>query len=360
MPEAGVLLGAKPFRQERKPCHAAPAVQREQRRLQGQRRRDRRQRNQEAAHADRAHERERDEQEQREPDRDGGAGEDDRAPGGLHRPDDRRLDLATAAQFFSKAIDHEQRVVDRDPQPDQEDEVGHVRRGGQEVRVDVNAGERRHHRARREDERHRHRDGEAEDRKQDEHRDRQGDHLALPQVLGEDRVEVVLDRGLPGYVGLDTAAVRKRPVEVVGVALGLGDAQRRDDVPVDDVAPGRNELPRCRVRHDPSRAVDIALQAHVSGAIDTLAEPENDRERAVAAIAEVALENRPRPLRVGSRNRELVREQRAQVREREAAGEKHDEPARENRPAKPQHHSRPALHQALSDKASDRRLAGST
>jgi hypothetical protein len=48
---------------------------------------------------------------------------------------------------------------------------------------------------------------------------------------------------------------------------------------------------------------------HIGGAVDAVAEPEDDSERAVAAIAKVTLENRPRPLRVGSGNRELVREQ---------------------------------------------------
>jgi hypothetical protein len=65
VPQAGVLLGAKPLRQEGNPRYAAPAVEREQSRLQRQRRRNRGQRNQEATDADRSHERERNEQEQR-------------------------------------------------------------------------------------------------------------------------------------------------------------------------------------------------------------------------------------------------------------------------------------------------------
>jgi hypothetical protein len=60
----------------------------------------------------------------------------------------------------------------------------------------------------REEERHRHGHRKAEDGQKDEHRDRHGDQLACAEVLREDRIEVVLDRGLPRHVRRDAAAMR--------------------------------------------------------------------------------------------------------------------------------------------------------
>ena len=110
-------------------------------------------REQEAADPDRADERERHEDQQREPDRDRRPGEDHRAAGRLHRPHDRRLDLQSVRQLLAEAVDDQQGVVDRDPEPDQEDQVRDVRRHGDEVRDHVDERERPEHRAGREQER---------------------------------------------------------------------------------------------------------------------------------------------------------------------------------------------------------------
>ena len=121
---------------------AAPPVEREQRRLQRCGGEDRHERDQEATDAHRAHERHRHEQEQRETDRDRGPGEHDRAAGGGHRPEDCVVGLAAARELFTEPIDDEERVVDRDPEPDQLHEVRHVRRHRHVVRDDVHDPER--------------------------------------------------------------------------------------------------------------------------------------------------------------------------------------------------------------------------
>ena len=149
-----------------------------------------------------------------EPERDGDAGEDDRAAGGLHRADDGVVDLEPARELLAEAVDDQQRVVDGDPEPDQLDEVRRVGRRRPDARDAVDDPERAGDRARREDQRDRHRPREPEDGEQHEQRDRQRDReLAVLQVAVEDRVEVVLDRGGAGDVdvldpgGVPSAAI---------------------------------------------------------------------------------------------------------------------------------------------------------
>ncbi len=115
------------------------------------------------------------------------------------------LDRVVPRQLLAEAVDDEQRVVDRDPEPDQLDEVRDVGRHHEQVRDAVDDRQRAHDRRRGEQERHRRREGEPEHGEQDEERDRQGDALSLAQVLGEDRVEVVRDRGLAAHVRLHPA-----------------------------------------------------------------------------------------------------------------------------------------------------------
>ena len=113
-----------------------------------------------------------------------------------------------------------------------------VGRRGHVVGDDVDEPERPEDRAGREEERDRHRPREAEHEQQDDQRDRQRDRLALAQVAAEDRVEVVLDRGRAGDVGGSTpGGCPSAREEVVGVALRLGEVQRRDHVAVEDVGP---------------------------------------------------------------------------------------------------------------------------
>ena len=58
-----------------------------------------------------------------ERDHDGEPGEEHRAPGGAARDLDRLGPVAAGAPLDAEAGDHEQRVVDRDGQPDQHDEL---------------------------------------------------------------------------------------------------------------------------------------------------------------------------------------------------------------------------------------------
>src|SRR5439155_4547589 len=83
------------------------------------------------------------------------------------------------------------------------------------------------------------------------------------------------------------------------------------------------------------------LQTHAGGAVTDLVD---DEELAVASIAEVVLQDRARALRVGSRDRERVREQRGQPGRRKAAREQDNEPESENRPPEAQDETGPAGH----------------
>ena len=117
---------------------------------------------------------------------------------------------AAFAQLLAVAVDDEQRVVDRDPEPDQHHEVLEVGRQLHEVGEDPDDPERRRDRERGEDERDEERE-RPEDEDEDQERDRDRDvELADLEVVGEDGVEVVLDRGLAGDVELG-ARDRRRP-----------------------------------------------------------------------------------------------------------------------------------------------------
>ena len=95
------------------------------------------------ADAEAAHERQRHEEQQgNKADRDGRAAEHDRPARGRHRPHDRILLRVVPAQLLAEAVDDQQRVVDRDPEPDQRDEVLEVGRQLHEVREDPDQPER--------------------------------------------------------------------------------------------------------------------------------------------------------------------------------------------------------------------------
>ncbi len=285
----------------------APAVDREQRGLQRRRGEDRDDRDQEPADPHRAHERERHEEQQREPDRDGEAGDDHGAAGGLHRPQHRLLDLEAAAQLLAEPVDDQQRVVDRDPDPDQEHEVRDVGRRRHVVRRDVDDPERPEDRARREQKRDRDREREPEHREQDDQSDRQRDRLALLQIVVEDRVEVVLDRGRAGDVRPSPGRMAERAQELVRVPLRLREVERRDHVPVQDVGAGRHERFALPARHGAGRAIDDRLEAGHRLRIRRVGDPEDDGERAVAPVAEMLLEDGAHALGIRPGNAEHVR-----------------------------------------------------
>ena len=123
-PEAVVEIARRG--QQLDPAHTPRAEHREERRLEGRRRDDREEWDEEAADAERADERHGHEEQQPETDRDRRTGEENRPPGRLHRPDDRQVDVLGRSELLAEAVDDEQRVVDRKPEPDELDEVRDV------------------------------------------------------------------------------------------------------------------------------------------------------------------------------------------------------------------------------------------
>jgi hypothetical protein len=248
-------------------------------------------------------------------------------------------------QLLAEAVDDQQRVVDRDPEPDQLDQVRDVGRHRQPVRKEVDEAERAHDRAGGEQERDRHRPRQPEHQQQDPERNRDRDQeLALPQVLVEDRVQVVLDRSLAGHVGRHPVAPREGAQDTVRVALRVGDAQRRDDVAVQHMGATRREREWTPRRHLLGRASHRRLQPATQCRIGRVGNLQDDRERAVAAVAVVVLEDRAGPLGVGARHREGVREQRRELPVRVAAGEQDGEPHGYDEPAVTQYQAGPTLH----------------
>jgi hypothetical protein len=320
----------------------APAtVDREQGGLERRGREDRDHGKQEAADPDRADERERHEDQQSQPDRDRRAREDHRPPGRLHRPDGCRLDLSPARQLLPEPVHDQQRVVDRDPDPDQEHEIGDVRRRGHEVGDHVDERQRPEHRAGREQERDRHRPAEAEDEQEDGDRDRQGDRFASPEVVAEDRVEVVLDRRRPRDECLRAGGTTDRRDQVVCVCLRVGEVEGRDDVPVENVASRHLERRPPTRRDRVPGAVDDPLEPGPCRRIVRVRDAEDDHERAVAPVAEVVLQHRADVLRVGTGNREDVRLERREPARRPEADDDHRQPRGHDRPTEPHRRSRP-------------------
>ena len=325
---------------------AATAVEREQRRLERHRAHDRDDRDQEAGDPEHAHERERHRDQEGEPERDGEAGEDDRAARGLHRAH-HRLGLGSArGELLPEAVDDQERVVDRDPEPDQLDEVRRVGGRDREVGHPVDDPERRGDRARGEEQRDRHRPRQAEDGEQHEQRDRQREEeLAVAEVALEDRIEVVLDR--PGTGHVHAPGARRAPERAqhrLGVRLRLRDVETRDDVGEEDVPPAGGQRRRLGGGDDRRGMRERSLQPRHELRIGRVGDPEDDRERTVRPIAEVRLEQLPHVLGVGSRHREGVREERREPRAREAAGQEDHDPDGDHAAAVPQHESRPPAH----------------
>ena len=98
------------------------AEQRQHRRQQRDRGEHRDGRDQHPGDADRADERQRRDHQREQADRDRRAGDDHRAAGVGHRLDQRGLDVAAVPELGAVAEDHQQRVVDRDAEPDERDQ----------------------------------------------------------------------------------------------------------------------------------------------------------------------------------------------------------------------------------------------
>ena len=170
-----------------------------------------------------------------------------------------------------------------------------------------------------------------------------GSAIASPaaQVGREDRVEVVLDRRLAGDVRVRRAGEgrpegpRVAPSRAVGRA---GVATSSEDDAVAGV-----ERPDLRVRDPAGRLGDAATQARLQRPFARLAGPEDDCERPVRPFAEVRGEEVARPLRVGPRDVERVREERRQVRGCGQAGDEDGRPRRQHEDAEAEDETGPTL-----------------
>ena len=171
------------------------------------------QRDEEAADAQRADERDRDEQRaararSRPPcPRTRPCGR--RSPSSARR---RRRGRAAVPELLAEAVDDQERVVDREPEPDHRDEVRDVGRGREQL-----ARPRRRPAARRRSCRRRTRTGSRPPRESPKTASRTisaagtATRLGAAQVGGQHRVEVVLDRRLPGDEPAGPGAGAQRP-----------------------------------------------------------------------------------------------------------------------------------------------------
>ena len=106
-------------------------------------------------------------------------------------------------ELFAKAVDDEQRVVDRECEADQLDQVGDVGRHHGGVRDGKDEAECGRDRRAREEEWERDDRGQSQHEEKDEQRCRKRDcELAVAEVAAEDRVEVVLNRRLAAHVSV--------------------------------------------------------------------------------------------------------------------------------------------------------------
>jgi hypothetical protein len=105
-----------------------------------------------------------------------------------HRLDQRRLDVVPFSQLVTEAEDHQQRVVDRDAEPDQRNQELHDDRDVRDVRECPDERERVQDRCNRDDQRHQHRGQRPEDEEEDHERaetaDQRLEEDARPSVLG--------------------------------------------------------------------------------------------------------------------------------------------------------------------------------
>ena len=316
----------------------------EQGRQEGRRRGDRDQRDEDGTGPHRPHERERHEQQQGQPDRHREAGEEGGAPGGRHRPLERRAGIFTCAQLLAVAEDHEHRVVDRDRQSDQRDDVRDVLGHVAQVCHDPHEAERRRKRGEHEGEGNDHRAERAEHEQEHDQRDRHGDRLALAEVPVVDRLQVVTERRDPREIRAHSRHRTDSPTHPLGVVFRVRSFQWRLDLDVCHARPGHARRPCLAVRNlrrsPPGRGLG-------GGEIcPARARLRNECERAIAALVEAILKHAQAPFGIGARHAEAIREEPAHVRRRPPAEQQHHHPRREHEPpvrddqARPTHHCR--------------------
>ena len=171
----GVALVDEPLRHH--PQAVDPRAERcQQRRQQRDRRGHGDERDQHPTDAHRADERQRDHDQGEQTDGHRRPGDDHGAAGMRHRLHERGLDLCALAQLVAEAEDHQQRVVDRDAQPDERDQELDDDRDVRDVRQDPDQRERIQDRRHRDHERHQHRRQRAEHEEEDHERAERADH----------------------------------------------------------------------------------------------------------------------------------------------------------------------------------------
>ena len=181
--------------------HAASPEQRQERWLQRECGDDRHERNHQARKAERADERHRDDEDHREADGDGDAREDHRPPCSCHRGHDGVLDCSfLVGKLVSEPVHDQERVVDRDPESDELDEVRDIEHHQELVREGENDRQRGRCRAGGHSKWNQEGDGGTEDEGQQRQRGQDSDDLAPVQVSGQDRFDVVLERRGSGHV----------------------------------------------------------------------------------------------------------------------------------------------------------------
>jgi hypothetical protein len=208
--------------------------------------------------------------------------------------------LAAGLQLLPVARHDEQRVVDRQPEPDQLDDVGGVGRERDDSRRGVEQDEAGPDRAGGKEERDDERCGDAEDGGQDDERHDESHGGAAAKVGRELRVQVVRDGGL-------TADERWRPdagertAQRLRVALGSTDLERRGELAVSDAAAGAEGAEAAARKHR-RRAREPQAQLPLYLWIGGVTRPEDDREAAFRPLTEAAGERCRGPVRLGARD----------------------------------------------------------
>ena len=346
---------------DRRSGHRPATEEREQRGLQADRRGNREQRQQERAQPDRAHERNRHHQQQAQPDRYGGAGEEHGPAGRLHRAHDRLVLVVAARQLLAEAIDDQERVVDRNPEPDQLDQVDHLLRHRQPVTGEIDDSERAPDRAGREQERNPDGERDPEHGDQDDQRDRQRDPLAARHVLHHDRPDVRRDGRVAGDVDTSARQAVHDPANRLRLLLRLLGAGLAGDVGEEHVRPSRLQRFRAPVRKRRRGLVQARFQALSHHGAGRVGDRGDDEEVARVAVAELLLEDHAGAIGLGARDCELVDQPAGKQGEAGIAPDnEHAQPERDHRPAQLDHPSSPAFHRVEKGTQNVGRRLGST
>ena len=219
------------------------AEQREHRRQHDQRDRGGDQRDQRPADPHRVEEALREDEQRGERPGDGQGAEQDRPPGGLHRPPHRRQPRSRAGDLLAVARDHEQAVVDRQAEPEAGDQVEGEDRDRAHLAGDAQHQECADDRQPADQQRQQRGDQAAEEEQREQEEEREGEQLGLAQV----GLDLLVDLGLGDRraADADPGLVLERGGDPLGDVLGLVVVGRLEpDREVGRVAVAGDERPR--------------------------------------------------------------------------------------------------------------------